>query len=168
MTLLLSIYGPLLGAALVWSWGAVPGRAALLLILAGLLLWTFLEYLLHRFAFHGFAPHHRHHEAPREVRYILAPLWFSLTATAVIYGVLGLVSGAWRESALAGVGMIAGYLAYEAVHLRIHSRAAGGRALRFLRKHHYYHHFASDRVHYGVTSPLWDHLFRTLSVRRLD
>jgi len=65
-------------------------------------------------------------------------------------------------------GVMAGYLAYELVHLRIHSNAAGGPVLRALRRYHYYHHFADDHVCYGVTTPVWDAVFASLppSTRR--
>ena len=56
-------------------------------------------------------------------------------------------------------GVIAGYIAYEAIHLRIHSARRGGRLLQALRRHHFYHHFNNDRVCFGVTSPLWDLIF---------
>ena len=161
------VYGPILVAALAWgvSAGEVGFAGFCLLIPAGLLAWTVLEYLIHRFAFHGFAPHWQHHENPTDPAYILAPLWLSLSAAGAL-GVgfaLALHSGA--RAALIVAGIVVGYLAYELVHLAIHSPRAGGRFLRTLRKRHYYHHFASDRVCYGVTSPLWDAVFRSLPQR---
>jgi sterol desaturase/sphingolipid hydroxylase (fatty acid hydroxylase superfamily) len=128
----------------------------------GLLAWTMIEYLLHRLAFHGFAPHSEHHADPTDPIFIVAPLWLSLPSTAVLLAVFSLAAGSFAAGASIVAGVIAGYLAYEAIHLRIHSPAPGGALLRALRKHHYYHHFASDQVCFGVTSPLWDWIFRSV------
>jgi len=96
---------------------------------------------------------------PTDPAFIVAPLWLSLSATAVLFGAFSLAARSWSAGASVVAGVIAGYLAYEAIHLCIHSPAPGGAVLRALRKHHYYHHFASDQVCYGVTSPLWDWVF---------
>jgi sterol desaturase/sphingolipid hydroxylase (fatty acid hydroxylase superfamily) len=34
--------------------------------------------------------------------------------------------------------------------------------LTALRRRHYYHHFADDTKCYGVVTPFWDRIFRTL------
>jgi sterol desaturase/sphingolipid hydroxylase (fatty acid hydroxylase superfamily) len=162
------IYLPLIAAAVAWNlhgdgvsaagWGICLG--------AGLALWTLLEYLLHRFAFHRLAPHYRHHEFPTERRYIFAPLWFSLSAAAVLFGILGLAAGSWAHGALVEAGIVVGYLCYEVVHIWIHSPRSGGVVLTALRRHHYYHHFADDTKCYGVTSPLWDRVFGSIPEAR--
>ena len=158
MAVLLRVYLPLVFGSLLWNLYARPAGLAssLLFIGTGLLLWTVIEYLMHRFAFHGFAPHYQHHADPVDPAHILAPLWFSLGAALAVWTVLGWALGSWALAALIGAGTVSGYLAYEWVHLRIHSQEAGGRLLRAWRKHHYYHHFADDRRCFGVTTPLWD------------
>jgi len=155
------VFGVLLAAGAVIGLREGPGRF-LPLFAGGLLAWTMIEYLLHRLAFHGFAPHWQHHADPTDPVFIVAPLWLSLSSTAVLLAAFTLVTRSWTGGASVVAGIVAGYLAYEAIHLRIHSSAAGGPLLRTLRKHHYYHHFASDRVCYGVTSPLWDWVFRSV------
>jgi sterol desaturase/sphingolipid hydroxylase (fatty acid hydroxylase superfamily) len=64
--------------------------------------------------------------------------------------------------ALVEAGAVTGYLAYEALHIVIHSERPGGAMLRALRKHHYYHHFADDTKCYGVVTPFWDRIFGSL------
>ena len=164
----LRIFGTLLAAAVGAGIADLHRRPALLLGLfsLGVLAWTILEYLLHRFAFHGFAPHWEHHEQPTDPVFSVAPLSLSLSASAVLFALFSLAAGSLPAGAAILAGVIAGYIAYEAVHLRIHSPAAGGPLLRALRKRHYYHHFASNHVCYGVTSPLWDVIFRTSSRTR--
>ena len=155
------VFAILLAASTAAGVRVGPVRFAALFA-AGLLVWTMIEYLLHRLAFHGFAPHNEHHANPTDPVFIVAPWWLSLPSTAVLLTLFSLAARSWTMGASVVAGVIAGYLAYEGIHLRIHSPVAGGAVLRALRKHHYYHHFASDQVCYGVTSPLWDWVFRSV------
>ena len=161
MTARMLVYGSLMAAGA--GWGIRAGEGALLPIdfLAGLLLWSAIEYLMHRFAFHGFAPHWEHHQYPTEAKYILAPFPLSLPMTAGLWLLFWGISHSTAVPGMILTGIWAGYLAYELVHLRIHSTAPGGKLLRALRRYHYRHHFADDTVCYGVTSPVWDVVFRT-------
>jgi 4-hydroxysphinganine ceramide fatty acyl 2-hydroxylase len=161
MSARLWVFGSLFLVAIVWGIAAGELAALPLAFLGGVLLWTAIEYLMHRFAFHGFAPHWEHHEDPTAVKYILAPFPLSLSFSAGLWLAFWL---AFRSTTLPGLvltGVWTGYLAYEALHLRIHSTASGGKLLRDLRRYHFRHHFANDQVCYGVTSPLWDVVFRT-------
>jgi len=168
MAVRLIVFGGLLAAGLGAGGlaGHFSGAGFAALLASGLLVWTLIEYLKHRLAFHGFAPHSQHHANPTDRAYILAPLWLALSASAVLFGVFTAIAQSWTAGATMLAGVIAGYLGYEAIHLRIHSGKRGGAVLRVLRKHHAYHHFASDRVCYGVTSPLWDVIFRSLPEER--
>lgn len=152
------MYAPVIAAAVVANFG-LPLPGAFASVAGGLALWTLLEYGIHRFAFHGFLPHYQHHEDPRDPAYIVAPLWLSGGTAAALFLLLRIPAGSWPRAGLTVAAIVAGYLAYEAVHLRIHSNAAGGPLLRALRKRHYYHHFADERYCYGVTTPVWDHVF---------
>ncbi len=166
MLVRLWVFVPVFVAAL--ALGAIAGRVSplrgLLDFFAGLLVWTLLEYLMHRFAFHGFAPHYQHHADPADRVYILAPLWLSTVVAALLWLLFWWIAG-WASGFLIA-GVVAGYLAYEAIHLRIHGSHPGGPVLRALRKHHYYHHFADERACFGVTSALWDRVFRSTPQRR--
>ena len=162
MSIRLAIFGPLLVAAVLTGVLGEPTVLALAWFAGGLALWTLIEYLLHRFAFHGFAPHYQHHADSTNTVLLLAPLWLSLSAAMSLWLLFWLTTGSAAKAGLVMAGVIAGYLAYEWLHLRLHGARAGGAWLRALRKHHFYHHFADDRVCYGVTSPIWDRVFRTL------
>lgn len=147
-------------AALVWNIGAGPAVWAAALA-SGLALWTIVEYLMHRWVLHRLAPHYQHHDEPDTLAYIFAPLWLSGVSAAVLLALVALAIGSWQRAALVEAGTVGGYLMYEALHVRMHSPVAGGRLLRALRKHHFYHHFADDTRCYGVTTPVWDYVFRT-------
>lgn len=132
--------------------------------------WTFFEYVLHRFAFHvprgawfGSRLHLDHHQRANWVfdRSILSA-WFGV----VLVGV-GLALGG---SALFGAGIgipwgagwVAGYFCYEWHHAQAHLRAPRNRWERFVRKHHFHHHFGHPLHNQGVMTNLWDIVFGTL------
>jgi sterol desaturase/sphingolipid hydroxylase (fatty acid hydroxylase superfamily) len=158
---LLAIFGPVIAAAIFVN-ARLPLLGSVLFYTAGLFLWTLLEYGIHRFAFHGFLPHWEHHDDPKDPKYIVSPLLLSCGTSALLWVVLRIPAGSWARSGMALAGIISGYLAYEALHLKIHANEAGGPRLRELRKRHYFHHFADDHFHYGVTSSVWDRVFGSL------
>ncbi len=125
---LLLVYTPVIAAAVAANIG-LPLGGSLLAIGAGLFLWTLLEYGIHRFAFHGFLPHYQHHEDPKDEKYIVSPLWLSGGTSLALWAVMRIPAGTWARSGLTLAAIIAGYLVYEAVHLRIHSNAPGGAAV---------------------------------------
>ena len=161
MVRLLCIFGPVIAAAVLVN-ARLPLLGSVLFYAAGLFLWTLLEYGIHRFAFHGFLPHWEHHEAPKDPKYIHSPLWLSCGTSALLWIIGRIPTGSWARSGLLLAGIISGYLAYEALHVKIHANEAGGPRLRELRKRHYFHHFADDHFHYGVTTSVWDRVFGSL------
>jgi sterol desaturase/sphingolipid hydroxylase (fatty acid hydroxylase superfamily) len=160
-----SVYVPLVAAAMVWNRSSSPAVWVACLAI-GLALWTAVEYLMHRWVLHRLAPHYQHHEQPEALEYIFAPLWLSGVSAVVLWALLALAAGSWQLAALVMAGTVSGYLFYEALHVRMHSAAAGGPLLRTLRKHHFYHHFADDTRCYGVTTPVWDYVFGTIPFQR--
>ena len=59
------------------------------------------------------------------------------------------------DAAFAGV--LAAYVSYDVAHWAMHS----GRLRGPLRARHMHHHFADGGTAYGISSPLWDAVFRT-------
>jgi len=53
------------------------------------------------------------------------------------------------------------YLTYELIHLRMHTKAPQHSYASKMRAHHFYHHFVDESMNHGVTTPIWDILFRT-------
>ncbi|MEZ4236329.1 MAG: sterol desaturase family protein [Myxococcota bacterium] len=137
-------------------------------VVAGVLVWTLLEYLLHRFVFHeqvlGRRPAVEHAEHHARVSWF-APWSAKLGLAAVVLPVLSAL--AWLVGG-AGVGVplvasvVASWLGYEALHRAIHVVAPRGPYGRWARRHHLHHHFRNPRANHGVTTPLWDAVFGTL------
>lgn len=142
-----------------------------LMILAavtGAATWTLLEYLIHRWMGHDrrfrrtpFGVEHiRHH---REGSYF-APTWKKVIAAALVAAVLiaagRMVVGLEIVASYTG-GLLASYAGYEWLHRREHTHAGFGAYGRFVRRHHFHHHFVDGRTNHGVTSPLWDLVFGT-------
>src|SRR5262249_7731049 len=166
-------YFPIAVAAVLWNLLAEPVVAwtFIVLPLMGLLFWTMLEYVMHKVGFHWptrsprwlalQASHGSHHEEPTDPMRIVAHLRTSLPVALLVFGALSLAMWDGKRAALAMVGVMVGYLAYEVIHYRI---PLGGKSLwlpRALVRHHLYHHHKDASRCYGVTTPLWDWVCRT-------
>lgn len=127
----------------------------------GLLGWTAIEYLLHRFVLHGLKPfsgwHAQHHQRPRAL--ICTPTVLSAALIAMLVFVPALMLGnGWRAGALT-LGVLVGYLVYTVTHHATHHWRADHRWLLERKRWHALHHHAEPPVCYGVTSGFWDHVF---------
>lgn len=170
-----ALYLPLVALLLaLWTDWSAPAPA-LASVAAGALAWTFVEYWLHRLFFHlrpttdprkvtSFVVHRHHHVAPGDPTRLVATWWQSGGLALALLGVYGLVAPATRAPLLAGT--LLGYLAYELVHYSAHHRRPRTALGRALRRHHLRHHFADPGRNFGISSPLWDLVFRTYSSRQ--
>jgi len=171
-------YVPIALGAITWNLlaGTVASWAFAVLPLAGLLLWTLLEYVIHSIGFHWpthsprwlavQASHGSHHEEPTDPQRIVAQLTTSLPVALVVFAALSLAFWDPKPAAMVMVGVMAGYLAYEVVHYRIHLGRKSLWLPRALVRHHLYHHHKDQTRCYGVTTPLWDWIFRTSRLPR--
>lgn len=136
--------------------------------LLGIVFWTLLEYVLHRFVFHRFRGilgsfHHEHHRAPRNLQYLFVRLPFSIGSSMLLIAVIWGLTGNIVQTLQGMSGIWAGYLYYESVHYRVHFSPADGGWIGRQRRAHFRHHFHNSRKWFGVTTPLWDYVFRTTS-----
>jgi sterol desaturase/sphingolipid hydroxylase (fatty acid hydroxylase superfamily) len=167
-------YPPLLAGLIFY---ASAGRANWwiefsLSFVGGLVAWMFIEYVMHRALFHrpekrghwwSFMPwaHHTHHDYPRDIRLILAPVWFSFPISILVLLLLRLLLGNWQIAVFVLSGIWSGYLWYEFVHYSAHCRQPRTRLMRFLKTYHLLHHHTSESIWFGVTSPFIDQIFGT-------
>jgi sterol desaturase/sphingolipid hydroxylase (fatty acid hydroxylase superfamily) len=137
-------------------------------LVAGVGLWTLMEYGLHRIALHEiryFVPMHGlHHRAPLAL--VGTPTWFSLLTLLSV--ILAPAWWMWGFTAASGLtaGVMLGYEWYGILHHLIHHRrdlpSSGGGILAGSRTRHMKHHFSPRRGNFGVTTALWDRVFRTV------
>jgi dihydroceramide fatty acyl 2-hydroxylase len=151
------------------------GRLALL-TLAGIGIWTLTEYWLHRLVFHWepdnpvgrrmhFIIHGVHHDHPNDKLRLVMPPAVSIPLAALFFLGFSALFGTPAAYPLFG-GFIAGYLFYDYMHYYVHHFVPRSKLGKRLREQHMRHHFQDHRFGFGVSSPLWDVVFRTLPRRR--
>jgi hypothetical protein len=167
----LIIWGPV-ALFLVWL-GYHEGVSAGLtagLALFGLLCWTLAEYVLHRWIFHWqpghekvreiyYPVHNLHHEVQEKDRLVTPPL-MAVPLWLLFMGLFYMLLGTPTLFPFFG-GFTIGYLCYDYVHYYVHYGKPKSAYWRTLRKRHLQHHFACEDRWFGVSSSLWDFVFRT-------
>jgi dihydroceramide fatty acyl 2-hydroxylase len=150
--------------------------AIVLLFLGGLTVWTFTEYILHRYVFHyepttmigkrlHFLLHGIHHDYPNDsLRLVMPPIVSGPLATLFYFFFLFLVGPAYLPAFFAG--FLVGYLFYDMIHYATHHAPMKSKAGLLLKHHHMRHHYHTDDYNYGVSSPLWDFVFRTYQEKK--
>lgn len=138
---------------------------------AGALAWSLVEYWMHRLVFHlpvrgprsgqiYFIFHGVHHDYPWDTTRLVMPPVLSIALGVLFYvGFRAALPDGPAHAAFAG--FVTGYLIYDTVHYLVHARAPKSALLKHLRRHHLLHHFRDSEARFGVSSPLWDHVFRT-------
>jgi sterol desaturase/sphingolipid hydroxylase (fatty acid hydroxylase superfamily) len=142
----------------------------------GLFLWTLGEYTLHRFLFHYnaksekakrifFLFHGVHHAQPQDKTRLVMPFPVSIPLALVFYGLFYLILGVllkapqWVNPLTAG--FMVGYLAYDLTHYATHHFPMRSGYAKYIKRYHMAHHYKDPNTRYGVSSPLWDWVFRT-------
>ena len=175
------LYGPFLIGWLGLGWLAeISVRVQGLALLAGLIEWSLVEYLNHRFFFHWHPRSRRlrqaldtfhalHHREPYRLTVVVANPSISIPFAIVNLLLLGAVLDSWIMAGLVNVGFGLGYLAYEYTHYAVHKALVRGEPWPRWAGYHLAHHFVDARTRFGVTNTLWDHVFFTFAppVRRM-
>ncbi len=139
---------------------------------AGILLWSLMEYLLHRFPLHAKLDgtllkklmahlHNEHHKRPDEAAVLVTTFAVSFPIYTLTCGLIWVISHSISLVLELGAGVIAGYLVYEWVHFYTHLLPAKSKLGKFLKKYHMSHHHKDSSRGFGVTTPVWDFVFRT-------
>lgn len=182
-----AIWGPVIGWFLWSGWqtgqqlqaGGTTFAAALA---AGVFVWTFTEYVMHRFVFHFsprapkpwlrrvlFLSHGVHHVQPWDKGRLVMPPSLSVPLALLFYWLFEALlvrlfdAPAWLAPFFAG--FLAGYLIYDMVHYATHHLPMRSPVGKWLKRHHLLHHYESPDERYGVSTPLWDVAFSTLPRR---
>ncbi len=145
----------------------------------GLFLWTFAEYMLHRFVFHHqpttprqerifFLFHGIHHAQPQVKTRLVMPFPVALPLALFFFGFFYLTlavllkSPQWIAPLMAG--FITGYLIYDLTHYATHHFPMRNKVAKYLKRYHMMHHYKDPATRFGVSSPAWDWVFRTMGV----
>ena len=140
---------------------------------AGLLAWTLLEYILHRFVFHHepdprselqtdamWLIHGIHHDYPWDGDRLGMPPPVTALFSFMLWVPLKALLGAHLHYPFFA-GIVAGYVVYDLTHYWLHHAVPKSAVGKWLRRYHLVHHFSTPEVRYGITTPLWDLVFST-------
>jgi sterol desaturase/sphingolipid hydroxylase (fatty acid hydroxylase superfamily) len=125
---------------------------------------------MHRYAFHfvprtrtgvalAYLSHGVHHAYPRDPDRLVMPLIVSAPIAVMLLLAGRAIGGAGAYPFLGGFAL--GYFAYDLIHYSIHRYDTKSGVLNWLRKYHFQHHFAATDRQFGVSTPIWDYVFRT-------
>jgi 4-hydroxysphinganine ceramide fatty acyl 2-hydroxylase len=140
------------------------------LFVVGVLIWTLLEYVIHRHVFHyepktrwgkklHFIVHGVHHDYPNDATRLVMPPSVSIPLAVLFWVLFALIFGRFAPGLSAGFAF--GYVCYDSIHYATHHFAMKNRIGLWLKQYHLWHHYKDDQAGYGVSSPLWDYVFRT-------
>jgi 4-hydroxysphinganine ceramide fatty acyl 2-hydroxylase len=158
-----------------YAHGFLRGASALGLFLAGWLLFTYLEYAVHRYLYHlpattakraklQYTIHGVHHEFPKDKTRLAMPPFITVFIASLLFFIFRWVFSNWAFGLLAGFTF--GYASYLFVHYATHAYAPPKNFLKVWWTHHSQHHYRQEQVAFGVSTTLWDHLLGTMPVRR--
>ena len=143
------------------------------LTVGGILVWTLTEYVLHRYVFHWtkdtpwgrrvhFLVHGVHHDFPNDGDRLVMPLLMSVPLAVLFYVLFCYAFGGAPMGEPFFAGFAIGYLCYDGIHYAVHHFKQTSRLGKFIKRHHMLHHHADHDGGFGVSSPLWDYVFRTM------
>lgn len=140
----------------------------------GMFAWTWFEYFMHKRLFHmshsnkfkeriQYTFHGVHHEFPRDKTRLAMPPVAAMMILTVLFFAFRLIMGIYVFTFLPG--FVIGYAFYLFVHYSIHAFKPPKNRLNTLWINHSIHHYKDDTVAFGVSSPMWDYVFRTMPER---
>ena len=143
----------------------------MMLFAAGLFIWSFVEYIMHRFLFHympdkpwalrlHFIFHGVHHDYPSDAKRLVLPPSVSIPLATGFYFLFNAIL---PPNYIYGFfpAFILGYLIYDISHYAIHHFNFKGVIWKKIKQHHMLHHYQDPDKGYGVSSPLWDKIFQS-------
>ena len=146
-------------------------------LVAGWFIWTFVEYMMHRFVFHYhpkterikklfFLVHGVHHAQPMcRTRLVMPPVIsipLAVFFLAAFYLLLVRLAGSAFLFFSVFSGFLIGYIIYDMLHYSLHHSKTRNGFVQMCRYQHMQHHGACPNMRFGVTLPFWDHVFGTM------
>lgn len=145
-----------------------------LLFLFGIFVWSFAEYIIHRWVFHLRPPHWsrvlitihflfhgQHHKNPMNKNRLVFPPVPAMPIALTIWLIgIALLPLATAQCVLSGVGV--GYVMYDLIHYYLHHGSPATYYFKDLKNHHIKHHYVYHELGFGISSRLWDYPFGTV------
>lgn len=139
----------------------------------GFIVWTLTEYTLHRYVFHFnatskigkrfvFMFHGLHHDDPQDPTRLVMPPVPAILIVSVLWQIFALVVPSHFMNVFMAFFLI-GYLCYDYIHYATHHFPMTSPIGKYLRKYHLQHHYSGEKSKYGVSNPLWDYVFGTVT-----
>lgn len=161
------------GALLYWNvtHTSLSALATIALFVAGVLAFTWVEYIVHRYVFHmatynalraklQYTMHGVHHEFPKDKDRLAMPPLLSITIATILLLLFRLVMNDFVFAFLPG--FLVGYASYLAVHYMVHAFPPPKNFFKKLWVNHGIHHYKDGEIVFGVSSPLWDYVYGTM------
>jgi dihydroceramide fatty acyl 2-hydroxylase len=144
----------------------------LIFLIFGVIVWSATEYFLHRFIFHfepkakwgkrlHFIFHGVHHDYPKDAKRLVMPPSASIPLAILFYFLFFAVFNNSLKLYSFFSGFILGYLIYDMMHYAIHHHNFNNPLLKKIKQHHILHHYSDPSKGYGVSSALWDIVFKS-------
>jgi sterol desaturase/sphingolipid hydroxylase (fatty acid hydroxylase superfamily) len=158
-----------LAAAAISEEGLQAAGPWLIAFAAGLVVWTFVEYVVHRWVYHA-VPffekfHDAHHDDPTALigvpSFVSSGLILAVFFAPLLFTVGVVIAGGFASGALLGY---AGYMLVH--HASHHWDLKPGDLLYRARVMHMAHHYHETEGNYGVITAFWDRVFSTYVERR--
>lgn len=169
----LIIFGVISTALMVYGFQQdyITAVNAPLLFIGGLLAFTLIEYVMHRFVFHlhpktekqekfAYTVHGVHHDYPKDKDRLAMPPPLSILLATIFFFIFKLIMGNFVFAFLPG--FLIGYASYLWVHYMVHAFKPPKNFFKVLWVHHGIHHYKDPENAFGVSSPFWDLIFRTM------
>ncbi|KAI8618764.1 hypothetical protein BC830DRAFT_1107410 [Chytriomyces sp. MP71] len=166
----ITIYNVYYGVAHLGS----PVETVPVFFVLGLLVWTFVEYSLHRFVFHldeflpdsrialtlHFLLHGIHHFLPMDKMRLVMPPALGLVLSIPVYHMILSLFPVGSANVVAG-GAYCGFMMYDLVHYHLHHARPFTAYLREMKTYHLDHHYKNANLGFGITNKIWDYVFNT-------
>lgn len=163
------IFSVLVIAACAMGLTPVHALSWVVAILGFLAFWP-MEYAIHRYLLHelpqlmpgAYRGHVAHHQAPKDVKYLLTPNRYNLTGHVLIIVIAGAITRNVNLTAAFLAGVCVGQLFYEWKHFVSHRPIVPltpwGKAMK---KRHLLHHHLDAEYWFGVSNPVFDYVMGT-------
>ncbi|HEY8511533.1 MAG TPA: sterol desaturase family protein [Cyclobacteriaceae bacterium] len=173
----LIIFGIYSTALLYWSvtHTSLSVLTTLGMFFLGLLAFTWVEYMVHRYVFHmptytktraklQYTLHGVHHEFPKDKDRLAMPPLLSITLATILLLVFRVIMGDFAFAFLPG--FLVGYALYLSIHYMVHAFQPPKNFLKALWINHGVHHYKDGEIVFGVSSPLWDYIYGTMRSKK--